>query len=165
MGKFVTFEGEGDEVKYALDEKKIEQESCLDGCYVIYTDVPPEDMAAVEAVENYKSLARVEQAFRSMKTVQLELRPVYHKTDDRIRRHVFICMLAYYVMWHMKQRLLPLFEGDGRGKDRKYTFDSVIERLKHVTKNTVDFCNAQSEIVSVPTNEQQRILDLLGVSI
>ena len=165
MGKFVTFEGEGDEVNYVLDEEKIEQESRLDGCYVVYTDVPPEDMAAVEAVANYKSLARVEQAFRSMKTVQLELRPVYHKTDDRIKCHVFICMLAYYVMWHMKQRLQPLFDGDGKGKKRKYTFDSVIERLKHITKNAVDFCNAHSEIVSVPTDEQQRILDLLGITI
>jgi len=165
MGKFVNFEGEGDEVKYTLDMEKIEQESLLDGCYVIYTDVPREDMAAVEAVENYKSLARVEQAFRSMKTVQLELRPVYHKKDDRIKCHVFICMLAYYVMWHMKQRLSPLFEGDGKGKKREYTFDSVIDRLKHITKNTVDFCSAQSEIVSVPTDEQQRILDLLRVRI
>ena len=165
MGKFFTFEGEGDEVKYALDEKRIEQESSLDGCYVIYTDVSPDDMAAVEAVESYKGLARVEQAFRSMKTVKLEIRPIYHKKDERIRCHVFICMLAYYVMWHMKQRLQPLFEGDGKGKERKYTFDSVIERMKHISKNTVDFCNVQSEIVSEPTGEQQRILDLLGVSI
>jgi transposase len=165
MGKFITFAGEGDDVKYVLDERKIAQESRLDGCYVIYTNVSPEDMMAVEAVESYKSLARVEQAFRSMKTVQLELRPVYHKKDDWIRCHVFICMLAYYVMWHMKQRLQPLFETDGKGKNRKYTFDSVIERLKHITKNTVDFCNAQSEIVSVPTDEQQQILGLLRVSI
>ena len=165
VGKFITFEGEGDEVKYTLDEVKIEQESRLDGCYVIFTDASPDDMAAIEVVENYKRLARVEQAFRSMKTVQLELRPIYHKKDDRIKSHVFICMLAYYVMWHMKQNLQPLFECDGKGKKRKYTFDSVIERLKLVTKNTVVFCNAQSEIVAVPTDEQQHILDLLGVSI
>lgn len=165
MGKFITFDGEGDEVRYALDKNKVEMESLLDGCYVIYTDVPTEDMAAVEAVENYKSLARVEQAFRNMKTVQLELRPAYHKTDDRIKCHVFICMLAYYVMWHMKQKLQPLFEVDGKGKKRKYTFDSIIERLKLITKNTVDFCNAQSEIVAVPTEDQQCILNLLGISL
>jgi len=163
MGKFVKFEGEGDSLSYALDDAKIEQESHLDGCYAIYTDVLPEDMTAVEAVESYKRLMRVEQAFRNMKMVRLELRPVYHKTDGRIRCHVFICMLAYYVMWHMKQRLRPLFECDGTGKARKHTFDSVMERLKCIRKDTVDFCKAQSDIITEPTEEQNYIMNLLGI--
>jgi len=112
VGKFITFKGSGDGLTYVLNEEKIEQESRLDGCYVIYTDVLPEDMTAVETVANYKSLMGVEQAFRNMKQVRLEIRPVYHKTDDRIRCHVFICMLAYYIMWHMKQRLQPLFDAE-----------------------------------------------------
>lgn len=165
MGKFVVFTGEGDDLTYVMDEKKIERESALDGCYVVFTDVAPEDMTAAEAVENYKSLIRVEQAFRNMKTVQLELRPVYHKTDRRIKSHVFICMLAYYIMWHMNQKLRPLFESDGKGKMRKYTFGSVIEILKCIRKETVDFCKAQSEIITTPTDEQHRILKLLDVSI
>jgi transposase len=165
MGKFIVFEGKGDDLRYVLDKEKIEHESRLDGCYVIYTDVQPEDMTAVETVENYKSLMRVEQAFRNMKTVQLEVRPVYHKTDRRIKCHVFICMLAYYVMWHMNQRLGPLFEADGVGRKRKYTFDSVIEILKSVRKDTVDFCKVQSEIITVPTDEQRNILNLLEVNI
>jgi transposase len=165
MGKFVIFNGSGDDLTYVLDDGKIELEACLDGCYVIYTDVLPEDMTAAEAVENYKKLMLVEQAFRNMKTVQLEVRPVYHKTDDRIKCHVFICMLAYYVMWHMKQRLQPLFDADGEGKDRKYTFDSVVEVLKCIRKDTVVFCNAQSEIITEPTDEQRYILDLLGVGV
>ena len=71
-------------------------------------------MAKQALVASYKSLALVENAFRNLKTVQLEMRPVYHKTDDRIRAHVFLCVLAYYVQWHVNQRLAPLFADDGQ---------------------------------------------------
>jgi transposase len=165
MGKFVIFEGSGDNLSYRLDEEKIEQESALDGCYIVYTDLRPEDMAAANIVESYKDLAGVEQAFRSMKTVQLEIRPMYHKKDERIKCHVFICMLAYYVMWHMKQRLQPLFDFDGNGRKRKYTFESVIEILKCIRKDEVDFCSAKSEVITEPTEEQRHILGMLKVSI
>ena len=165
VGKFVTFHGEGDQLTYTLDEAKIEQEACLDGCYIIFTDVTPQDMTAVETVKNYKSLMQVEQAFRNLKTVRLEIRPVYHKTDDRIRCHIFICMLAYYVMWHINQSLKPLFESDGVGKDRKYTFDYVIEVLKCIRKETVEICDVQSSVITTPTYEQSRILDLLELSV
>jgi len=165
MGKFIIFEGTGEGLKYRLDEAKIEQESLLDGCYVIYTDVLPEDMTALEAVENYKSLMRVEQAFRNMKTLRLEIRPIFHKKDERIKCHVFICMLAYYVMWHMKQRLRPILETDGVGADRKYTFYHIIETLKCIRKETVEFCGTKSSVITEPTDEQSYILKLLGVSL
>ncbi|MCL1975387.1 MAG: transposase, partial [Firmicutes bacterium] len=132
--------------------------------HVIYTDVTAEDMAACEVVAYYKSLVKVEQAFTNMKTVRLEIHPVYHKTDDRIKCHVFICMLAYYVMWHMKQRLQPLFEIDGTEAGRKYTFDYIMETLKCIRKNTVEFQNAITNVITVPTDEQNRILQLLGIS-
>jgi len=165
MGKFVVFEGSGANLTYALDKAKIEQESLLDGCYVIYTDVSSEDMPACEAVANYKRLMRVEQAFRSMKTVRLEIRPVFHKRDDRIKCHVFICMLAYYVMWHMMQRLRPLFESNGKGANRRYTFDYIIENLKSIRKETIEFCDTKSSMLTTPTDEQREILNLLQVSI
>ena len=165
MGKFLIFEGSGENLTYALDEAKIEQESRLDGCYVIFTDVSPEDMTSAEVVESYKSLMKVEQAFRNLKTVSLEIRPVYHKTDDRIRCHVFICMLAYYVLWHMKQRLQPLFHADGAGANRKYTFNYVIETLKGIRKETVDVCGVESSVITTPVDEQKRILQLLDVAI
>jgi hypothetical protein len=130
MGKFIVFEGSGDALTYSLNEAKMEQEASLDGCYIVYTDVSPEEMSSVETVQNYKSLMKVEQAFSNLKTVRLEIRPVYHKIDERIKCHVFICMLAYYIMWHMKQRLQPLFDEDGVGTKRKYTFDYIIEILK-----------------------------------
>ena len=165
MGKFILFEGSGDNLYYRLNTEKIAEESALDGCYVICSDVLPEDMTAIEAVDKYKSLMHVEQAFKSMKTVRLEVRPIFHKTDDRIRCHVFICMLAYYVMWHMKQGLQSLFIADGEGKNRKYTFDSIIEILKCIRKDKVDFLNAQSEIITAPNEEQKRILTLLNISL
>ena len=165
MSKFIVFQGEGDQLTYTLDKAKIEQEACLDGCYVIFTDVSPQDMTAVEAVENYKSLMRVEQAFRNMKTVRLEIRPVYHKTDDRIRCHVFICMLAYYVMWHINQALKPLFASDGVGKERKFTFDYVMETLKSIRKKTVDICGVKTNVITTPTDEQSRIIQLLDISL
>jgi len=165
MGKFILFHGEGEHLSYTLDEAKIEQESRLDGCYIIYTDVSADDLTAVEAVESYKSLLQVEQAFRNMKKVELEIRPIFHKTDDRIKCHVFICMLAYYVMWHMKQRLQPLADSDGVGARRKYTFDYIMESLKSIRKETVEFCNARSSIITSQTDEQKRILELLAVKI
>ena len=165
MGKFIIFKGAGEKLTYALNEEKIEQESSLDGCYVIYTDALPEDITALEAVESYKGLMKVEQAFRSMKTVQLEIRPIFHKNDDRIKCHAFICMLAYYVMWHMKQRLQPLFDTCGGGVGRKYTFDYVMESLKSIRKETVEFYNVTSSIITVPTEEQRQILKLLDISL
>jgi transposase len=165
MGKFVVFEGSGDALRYSLNEAKIEEEASLDGCYIIYTDVSPEDMTAVETVESYKGLMRVEQAFRNMKTVQLEVRPIFHKTDERIKCHVFICMLAYYVMWHMKRMLQPLFDHDGVGAGRKYTFNYIIETLKCIRKETVEICGFKSHIISTPTTEQNHILQLLGISL
>ena len=144
---------------------KIEQEASLDGCYIVYTDVLPEDMTGVEAVESYKSLMRVEQAFRNIKTVRLEISPVYHRTDERIKSHVLICMLSYYVMWHMKQRLQPLFEGNGLGAGRKYTFGSIMETLKCIRKETVEFYNAKTSVITTLTEEQKRILQLLAVKL
>ena len=165
MGKFILFEGTDEELSYTLDQRKIEQESLLDGCYVVFSDVSPEDMSAAEAVANYKSLMKVEQAFRNMKTVRLEIRPVYHKKDDRIKCHVFICMLAYYVMWHINQKLVPFFEANGVGRKRKYTFDYVIEALKCIRIQDVEVCGAKTKIVSSPTDEQAQILKLLGVTL
>jgi transposase len=147
MGKFIIFSGSGDNLTYTLNQEKIDQESSLDGCYIIYTNVSDELMTAYETVKNYKSLMQVEQAFRSMKTVHLELRPVYHKTDDRIKCHVFICMLAYYVMWHMVQMLQPLFDSDGVGTKRKFTFSYVLKTLEGIRKETVEIEGVKTFVI------------------
>ena len=165
VSKFIIFEGTDDNLTYKIDYTRVDKEALLDGCYIVFTDVPQEDMTAVETVTNYKNLMKVEQAFRNMKTVRLEIRPVYHKTDVRIKCHVFICMLAYYVMWHMNKMLAPFFETDGVGRKRKLTFDYVMEILKSIRIQDVEVCGAKSKIISSPTDEQDQILKLLNVSI
>ena len=163
MGKFIFFEGSGENLKYTINQEIVAQEARLDGCYVVYTDVPREIMTALQTVKNYKNLMHVEQAFRNMKTVHLELRPIFHKTDDRIKCHVFICMLAYYVMWHIKQKLQPFFDSDGVGAHRKFTFEYVFENLKSIRKQTIEICGVQSYTITTPTDELQNILQLLEV--
>jgi transposase len=94
-----------DSFTYTRNEAKIDEEAALDGLYVVRSSVDKKRMKSEQVVETYKSLARVERAFRCMKTVDLSLRPIYHRDEERIRSHVFICMLAYYVEWHMRDRL------------------------------------------------------------
>ena len=165
MGKYIVFEGSGENLLYRLDYARIEQDACLDGCYIVFTDASPEDLTAIETVNGYRSLAQVEQAFRNIKTVALEIRPMFHKTDNRIKCHVFICMLAYYVMWHMKRMLVPLFNADGKGAKRKHTFDNVIENLKSIRKESVEFSIAKTNVITTPTDKQSHILELLEVKI
>ncbi len=91
---------------------RIEEEARLDGIYVIRTNVPAEHLDAAETVQAYKDLSRVERAFRSMKTVDLEIRPIRHWTAQRVRAHVFLCMLAYHLEWHLRDALAPLLFHD-----------------------------------------------------
>jgi hypothetical protein len=93
-------------------DEAVAAEAALDGLYVIRTSLPKERLDANAAVAAYKSLAHVERAFRSMKTVDLNVRPVFHYSEQRVRAHVFLCMLAYYVEWHMRERLKPMLFDD-----------------------------------------------------
>ena len=93
-------------------EEQIAAEAKLDGIYVIRTSVPAPELSGAQAVQAYKDLARVERAFRSMKTIDLEIRPIRHWNADRVRAHVFLCMLAYHVEWHLRQALAPLLFHD-----------------------------------------------------
>lgn len=86
----------------------IEREARLDGIYVIRTSLPAETMSGAEAVRAYKDLARVERAFRTLKSVDLQIRPVHHWIEPRVRAHVFLCMLAYYVEWHLREAWAPI---------------------------------------------------------
>ena len=96
-------------------KNSVTKEKALDGFYVVRTSVDAQLLQAGEAVSSYKSLSQVESAFRSMKTVDLDIRPLHHRLKERVRAHVFLCMLAYYVIWHMRQKLAPmLFEDDDK---------------------------------------------------
>ena len=104
---------------WSRNQEKIAAEARLDGLYVIRTSLDAATMGPGEVVEAYKSLSRVEQAFRSLKTTRLQVRPVYVYNADRVRAHLFLCMLAYYVEWHLRRRLAPLlFEDDDRQQAR-----------------------------------------------
>lgn len=165
MGKFVRWTITNKRLEWSLDQPKIDAEALLDGCYVIMTTVPQAAMNKEEVVASYKKLRLVEDAFRMLKTVQLEIRPVYHRTDDRIRAHVFICMLAYYLEWHMKQRLGELFKQDGKGAKRRWTFELVIERLKSIRRETVKQGDYSYKVITSPDEEQKRILQLLNIEV
>jgi transposase len=173
MGKFIQWAIEADpqqekscrhRLTWSINAEKVEQEKRFDGCYVITSDVDQEQMKTLDVVRAYKSLTFVERAFRNLKTVQLEIRPVYHKTDDRIRSHVFLCMLAYYLQWHMEQRLAPLFANDGEGKERRWTFRGVIDCLAQITRNRVTVNGVEFDQNCTPTPEQEQILELLQVT-
>ena len=114
VGKHFDTEIAGDgRFAYARNEERIAAEAALDGIYVIRTNVPAGELPAEEAVRSYKRLSRVERAFRSYKSVDLKVRPVHHRLEGRVRAHVFLCMLAYYVEWHMRRDLAPiLFDDD-----------------------------------------------------
>ena len=104
-----------DSFHYERDEQAIAAETCLDGIYVVRTTVDAKRLSSEDVVRSYKRLAQVERAFRSLKTVDLHIRPIHHHKADRVRAHVLICMLSYYVEWHMRHALAPiLFDDDDK---------------------------------------------------
>jgi hypothetical protein len=115
VGKHFTLEITDTSFGATRNEGAIAQEAALDGIYVIRTSVVADRFPTVEAVRSYKRLAAIERAFRSLKTVDLKVRPIHHRKADRVRAHVFLCMLAYYVEWHMRRALAPiLFDDDDK---------------------------------------------------
>ena len=119
MGKhFLYIIGEG-KFQWSRREQTIEQEAKLDGIYVIRTSESEERLSAADTVRSYKSLAQVERAFRTLKGMDLRIRPIHHRTEDHVRAHIFLCMLAFYVEWHMRQALAPLlFEDEELAQNR-----------------------------------------------
>jgi hypothetical protein len=101
-----------DDLSFARDDTAIATEAALDGFYILRTSVPAATLDAPAVVRAYKSLSRVERAFRSLKTVDLDIRPVFHWAAPRVRAHVFLCLLAYHLEWHLRQRLAPLLFDD-----------------------------------------------------
>jgi len=114
VGKHFDFEIAEEAFTYRRNEDRIRVEARLDGVYVIRTSLEAKSMTPDALVRSYKDLAGVERAFRSLKTVHLEMRPIHHRLEERVKAHVFICMLAYYVLWHIRKAVAPLlFDDDG----------------------------------------------------
>jgi len=116
---------------YRLLDEKVAAEATLDGLYVIRTSLSEERLSAEDTVRHYKDLAKVEQAFRSLKSIDLKVRPIYHHLDKRVRAHIFLCMLAYYVEWHMKEAWRALLFGD-EDQQAKKTRDPVAPAKRSV---------------------------------
>ena len=112
VGKHFETTITADSLSWRRNEANIAQEAALDGVYILRTNVAGEDLSAEETVRSYKSLSRIEQAFRSHKTVDLKVRPLHHRLEGRVRAHIFLCMLAYYVEWQMRKALAPLLFDD-----------------------------------------------------
>ncbi len=113
MGKHFSLFIEENRFRCERKQNSIEREAALDGIYVIRTSVPKETLSSEKVVGHYKRLSDVERAFRSLKSVDLKIRPIYHHLANRVKAHVFLCVLSYYVEWHMRRALAPmLFDDD-----------------------------------------------------
>jgi len=199
VAKHFSIQISDDSLTYERKTRQIAEEAALDGFYVIRTDLPQAALDAEQTVRAYKGLSKVERAFRSLKTVDLKIRPIHHRTSDRVRAHVLLCMLAYYVEWHMRQRLMPvLFDDEDPAAGRAlqaspvapaqrspaakrkaatkrtddetpvHSFQTVLADLATIARNRIQpsVPGAESfEKTTCPTSNQQRILDLLGVSV
>jgi hypothetical protein len=131
--------------EWRRDEKSIVAEEALDGIYVIRTSEPAERLSAEDTVRGYKGLSHVERAFRTLKGLDLCIRPIRHRTEDHVRAHIFLCMLAYYVEWHMRKALAPLLFDDEELHEARKTRDpvkparpSASARRKKTTLRTAD---------------------------
>jgi hypothetical protein len=129
---------------YGRKHKAIDAEAALDGIYVLRTSVPKEVLGTEDTVRAYKDLAKVERAFRCLKTVDLHVRPIHHRLVPRVRAHIFLCMLAYYVEWHMRRAWAPLLFAEDdpqgaaqrRGSPVKPARRSASAEAKALTKKT-----------------------------
>lgn len=130
---------------WSRKEESIRREAALDGIYVVRTSEPAEDLSAGDAVRTYKRLGDVEKAFRTFKGLDLRIRPIHHRLEERVRSHLFLCMLAYYVEWHMRQALASLLYAEEDLPEVRAARDPVAKakpsqnlRRKRATKETLD---------------------------
>lgn len=124
MSKHLVLDIRDDGFDFHLNDEKISEEAGLDGIYVVRTSVPAERLNTDDVVRSYKMLSEVERAFRSFKTIDLQVRPIRHRLEDRVKAHIFLCMLAHYVAWHMTEAWRPLLFCD-EDQEAKKTRDPV----------------------------------------
>jgi hypothetical protein len=188
---FILDIGEG-RIAWRRDQDSIDAEAATDGIYVIRTPVPAETLDAPGAVAAYKDLANVERDFRHLKADDLDLRPIWHRLEDRVRGHVLICMLACYLTWHLRQAWAPLTYTDehrparanpvtparrspsasakaafktGPGKQPIRSFRDLIDHLATLTRDTITVGGQTVDKLANPTPDQRRAFDLIGAPI
>ena len=134
VGKYFNIAITETSFSFSLNELAIASDATLDGVYIIRTSVKSETLDAAHTVRAYKSLSTVEQAFRSYKTIDLKVRPIYHRLEQRVKAHVFLCMLAYYVEWHMRKALAMLLFDDEQVTVEPEEQSSVVAPAKRSKK-------------------------------
>src|ERR1700682_1203246 len=174
---------------------QIDAEAALDGIYVLRTSVPATDLDTAAVIGAYKNLSRVERDFRSIKTDDLDLRPIYHRLEDRVRAHVLICMLAAYLTWHLRKALAPLTFTDENPPERDnpvaparrsadantkaarktttdthlrtHSYQGLLDHLGTLTRNQVRFAGTQAPVavLAEATDTQRRAFQLLDAPI
>jgi Transposase DDE domain len=145
VGKHFDWRVDEGQLQFSRRQEAIKSEAALDGIYVIRTSATTETLSAENVVRNYKRLAQVEQAFRCLKNLDLKIRPIFHRTEDHVRAHIFLCLLAYYVEWHLRKVWAPLlFEDEDLTHDRNHR-DPVAQarpsasvKAKKATRKTAD---------------------------
>jgi transposase len=130
MKKHFDLDIADDAFSFARKTAEIAAEAATDGLYVVRTSLPEATLGDADTVRSYKSLSRVERAFRCIKTVDLNVRPVYHWLEDRVRAHVLLCMLAYYLEWHMRQCLAPMLFDDANKAEAETLRSSVVAQAQ-----------------------------------
>jgi transposase len=160
VGKHFSLHMEDGVFRWERDEASIAQEATLDGIYVIRTSEPKKRLSAQDTVRSYKNLGQVEQVFRCLKGIDIRVRPIHHREDPRVRAHVFLCLLAYYVEWHMRRALSSLLFDDEELTANRKTRDPVAKaepspssRRKKVERTTPD---------GLPVHSFNTLLDELG---
>jgi len=179
-------------ISWRRDQASIDAEAATDGIYVIRTPVPAETLDAAGAVAAYKDLAKLERDFRHIKAEDLDLRPIYHRLEDRVRGHLLICMLACYLLWHLRQAWAPLTFTDenppargnpvaparrsaaaaakaafktGPGKQPIRGFRDLLDHLATLTRDTITVTGQPIDKLAKPTPDQRRAFDLIGAPI
>lgn len=192
MEKHFTVSVTDDSFTYQRNEEKIAAEEKLDGIYVIRTSVDAARLDTPEVIRAYKNLAQVERDFRSIKSDDLDVRPIRHYRTDRVESHIFLCMLACYLTWHLRRTLAPLTFTDediphredpvapaqrssqAKKKDAfktsaddipLHSFAGLLEHLGTLTRNTIEFAGRQFDKMTTPTPAQRRVFELLGTPI
>lgn len=166
MERFFSVEYEEGHFKFSRNDDEIERYSVLDGCYVIISNVDQETLNSEEIHGKYKDLKYVENAFRSMKVSDLGVRPVRHWSETRVRGHVFMCMLAYMVVWEVKRRLDPILERDPdtrecEGKSLREIWDS----LSAISIGQINIGGIKTKQIGSTNKYQREILKLLRAPI
>jgi hypothetical protein len=180
------------QLTWRRNQASIDAEALTDGIYVIRTPVPAETLDAPGAVATYKGLAALERDFRSIKADDLDLRPIWHRLEDRVRAHVLICMLACYLTWHLRRAWAPLTYADeqppqhanpvaparrsvsadtkaarktGPGKQPIRGFRDLLDHLATLTRNDLRYGQVTIPALAEPTLDQRRAFDLIGAPI